>query len=212
MKFADKIKSYRHQYNLTQQAVADQLMISRKTISSWENGRSYPDIFMLVQISDLYHVSLDDLLREDHEMINNYKEEHALNTKKDHAFSTSYLINVVTCIYFLFQTVGLMSVASLSSTWRLILGVIVGIGFLNACYLLSKCNWKRFSGSEKVGILITIIVITVLLMKLNDYRFDISNSYNNGRDFGIGFATSIKSIAFVELIWLYPQFKKVRKE
>lgn len=206
------MKNYRHQYNLTQQEVANELMISRKTISSWENGRSYPDIFMLVQISDLYHVSLDDLLREDHEMIDNYKEEHTINAKKDHTFRTSYLINVVTCIYFLLQTVGLVSITSLNLTWRPVLGIIIGLGSLNVCYLLSKCDWKRFNNSDKVGILITIIVITVLLMKVNDYRFDILNSYNNGRDFGIGFGTSIKSIAFVLLIWLYPQFKKAGKE
>lgn len=64
MEFAVKIKHYRQQNDWTQQVVAEKLGVSRKTISSWGNGRSYPDIFMLVQLSDLYHVSLDDLLRE----------------------------------------------------------------------------------------------------------------------------------------------------
>lgn len=77
MEFAEKIKQYRTHNDWTQQEVATKLGVSRKTISSWENVRSYPDIFMLVQLSDLYHVSLDDLLREDHEMIKNYKQEHA---------------------------------------------------------------------------------------------------------------------------------------
>ena len=53
MKFADKMKLYRRQKEWTQQDVAERLLISRKTISSWENGRSYPDIFMLVQIQNL---------------------------------------------------------------------------------------------------------------------------------------------------------------
>lgn len=64
MEFAVKIKHYRQQNDWTQQVVAEKLGVSRKTISSWGNGRSYPDIFMLVQLSDLNHVSLDDLLRE----------------------------------------------------------------------------------------------------------------------------------------------------
>ncbi len=45
---------------------------------------------MLVQISDLYHVSLDDLLREDHKMINNYKEEHTINKRVDKIFVICY--------------------------------------------------------------------------------------------------------------------------
>ncbi|MBB1110609.1 helix-turn-helix transcriptional regulator [Limosilactobacillus sp. pH52_RY] len=208
MKFADKMKLYRRQKGWTQQDVAERLLISRKTISSWENGRSYPDIFMLVQISDLYHVSLDDLLREDHEMINNYKEEHTMNAKKDNTFTISYIINFLSCIYFLLQTIGLVKTTSLSSIWRVVLGVMFGIALLNVYYLISKCDWKKFKGQEKVGVIITLIIITALLMKISDYRFNISDSYNNGRDFGIGFVTAIKSIAFVALIWLYPQFKK----
>ncbi|QZN92940.1 helix-turn-helix domain-containing protein [Limosilactobacillus panis] len=95
MEFAVKIKHYRQQNDWTQQVVAEKLGVSRKTISSWENGRSYPDIFMLVQLSDLYHVSLDDLLREDHEMIDSYKQEHVTNAKYDRTFTISYIINVV---------------------------------------------------------------------------------------------------------------------
>lgn len=111
------MKLYRRQKEWTQQDVAERLLISRKTISSWENGRSYPDIFMLVQISDLYHVSLNDLLREDHEMIDNYKEEHTMNAKKDNTFTISYIINLLACVYFLFQTIGLVKTTSLSSIW-----------------------------------------------------------------------------------------------
>ena len=47
MDFATKVKKYRAQHEWTQQVVAEKLGVSRKTISSWENGRSYPDIFML---------------------------------------------------------------------------------------------------------------------------------------------------------------------
>lgn len=208
MKFADKIKLYRHQHKWTQQEVAERLAISRKTISSWENSRSYPDIFMLVQLSDLYHVSLDNLLREDHEMIDNYKEEHIINSKKDTTFAISYIINFLGCIYFLCQAIGLVKPTSLNSIWRITLGVLFGIALLNVYYLISKCDWKKVKGQEKAGMIITLIIITVLLMKISDYRFNIADSYNNGRDFGLGFVDAIKSIAFVELIWLYPQFKK----
>lgn len=47
---------------LTQQEVADMLGISNKTLSSWESGRSYPDILVLPALAELYGVSTDEIL------------------------------------------------------------------------------------------------------------------------------------------------------
>ncbi|MFY1049731.1 helix-turn-helix domain-containing protein [Apilactobacillus sp. 1-1-2] len=65
MKFGERIKEQRKIKNMTQEDVAKHLHVSRKTISSWENENSYPDIKSLVKISDLYQISLDSLLNED---------------------------------------------------------------------------------------------------------------------------------------------------
>ncbi len=65
MSFGENFKFVRQQKHLTQAAVAEELHVARQTISSWENGRSYPDIGMLVQISTVYDLSLDYLLKED---------------------------------------------------------------------------------------------------------------------------------------------------
>ena len=132
MEFAVKIKHYRQQNDWTQQVVAEKLAVSRKTISSWENGRSYPDVFMLVQLSDLYHISLDDLLREDHEMIDNYKQEHVTKTKQDHTFVISYIINVVATLYFLCRSlIGTSWLNQLHPGWRMLAGVLVGLMSFN---------------------------------------------------------------------------------
>lgn len=45
--------------NLTQEQVARDFFITRQTISSWENEKTYPDIISLIKLSDYYHVSLD---------------------------------------------------------------------------------------------------------------------------------------------------------
>ena len=65
MQFGERIKEQRKIKNMTQEDVAKHLHVSRKTISSWENENSYPDIKSLVKISDLYQISLDTLLNED---------------------------------------------------------------------------------------------------------------------------------------------------
>lgn len=58
-----QLKQVRTQHKLTQQAVADELHVSRQTISSWETGNSYPDVPNLINLSNLYQVSLDTLIK-----------------------------------------------------------------------------------------------------------------------------------------------------
>ncbi|MFC6294708.1 helix-turn-helix domain-containing protein [Lactiplantibacillus daoliensis] len=65
MRFGERLKQARLNKQLTQKAVAEQLHVSRQTISSWENENSYPDIDSLLRLSDFYDLSLDVLLRED---------------------------------------------------------------------------------------------------------------------------------------------------
>ena len=54
--------------NLTQQKIADDFFITRQTVSSWENGNSYPDIMTLLKLSDYFGFSIDEILREDKKM------------------------------------------------------------------------------------------------------------------------------------------------
>lgn len=209
MKFADKMKSYRQRYRWTQQDVADRLLVSRKTISSWENGRSYPDVFMLVQISDLYHVSLDDLLREDHEMIDSYEKEHKFNAKKDWAFTISYIINAVACVYILLLALGLLKfIPSLWSGWQVIIGCFLALATINVYYLISQINWKKISGVNKVGIHLTLIVIAILLINLDVVTAFSGGARGFGNGFGAGAVTAFKALALTYAIWLYPQFKE----
>lgn len=63
MDIGTKIKNARIHAGLTQEQAAEALGVSRQTISNWENERTYPDIVSVVKISDLYHISLDHLLK-----------------------------------------------------------------------------------------------------------------------------------------------------
>ena len=49
----------------TQALLAWILHVDRKTISSYENGRTTPDLVTLIRIADHYHVTVDDLLRRE---------------------------------------------------------------------------------------------------------------------------------------------------
>lgn len=57
-----KIREQRGQWKWSQQELADQLHVTRQTISKWERGRSYPDLESLVVLTQLFEVSADYLL------------------------------------------------------------------------------------------------------------------------------------------------------
>ena len=69
MELKDRLKEKRTAANYTQKELAELLNVSRQTISSWETGRTYPDLDMIIALSDLYDTPLDLLLKEDSKLI-----------------------------------------------------------------------------------------------------------------------------------------------
>ena len=62
VEFGGQLRSAREIKGLTQKALADQLYVTRQTVSRWECGERYPDIITLKKLSQILSVSLDDLL------------------------------------------------------------------------------------------------------------------------------------------------------
>lgn len=58
---AQQIKSLRTVKNMSQDDLAEKLYISRQAISKWETGESTPDLDKLVQLAEIFEVSLDFL-------------------------------------------------------------------------------------------------------------------------------------------------------
>ena len=63
MEFNNKLYELRKQKGFSQEELANRLNVSRQTISKWEVGESTPDMEKLVAISDLFEVSLDELIK-----------------------------------------------------------------------------------------------------------------------------------------------------
>ncbi|HOE69462.1 MAG TPA: DUF3955 domain-containing protein [Brevefilum sp.] len=62
MDFGEQIKSIRLENNLTQEQMASKLNVTRQAVSNWEGNRNLPDIEMLITISNVFHLSLDQLI------------------------------------------------------------------------------------------------------------------------------------------------------
>lgn len=74
MEIGKKLKTARQEAGLTQEQAAERLFVSRQTISNWENEKTYPDITSVVRLSDLYSISLDELLKGDVKMLEHLEE------------------------------------------------------------------------------------------------------------------------------------------
>lgn len=59
MELGNQIKHYRNEGNLSQEALAEKVYVSRQTVSNWENDKSYPDVKSLLLLSEVFHTSLD---------------------------------------------------------------------------------------------------------------------------------------------------------
>lgn len=75
MNIGEKIRAAREISGLTQMQAAERLLVSRQTVSNWENGKSLPDICSVVRMSELYGVSLDELLKGDREMLDKMERD-----------------------------------------------------------------------------------------------------------------------------------------
>lgn len=68
MEFSEQIKMIRRRSKLTQEELAKKLNVSRQAVSNWENNRNLPDLEMLIKISSVFEISLDQLILGDAKM------------------------------------------------------------------------------------------------------------------------------------------------
>ncbi|KPI54506.1 XRE family transcriptional regulator [Clostridioides difficile] len=99
MEIGKKLKNARINSGLTQEKVAEKINVSRQTISNWENEKSYPDIISVIKLSDLYSISLDELLKGDNKMIEHLEEStNVVHSNKK--LITAIIINIILLILF----------------------------------------------------------------------------------------------------------------
>lgn len=65
MELGKQIRKYRQEAQLSQEDLASRVYVSRQTISNWENDKSYPDVSSLVLLSEVFQISLDELIKGD---------------------------------------------------------------------------------------------------------------------------------------------------
>lgn len=94
MSIGETLKEKRTESQLTQEQLSEKIFVSRKTISNWETGKTTPDIDSLIRLAELFNLSLDTLLLEGSDIVENIKKIEAAKTAKKY-FSCSWLTNMI---------------------------------------------------------------------------------------------------------------------
>ena len=97
MEIGKKLKDARMKSGFTQENVAEKINVSRQTISNWENEKSYPDIINIIELSNLYSISLDDLLKGDDAMMEHLQESTNV-VKSNQKLLRAIILNIIVVI------------------------------------------------------------------------------------------------------------------
>ena len=159
MDIGTKIKQARISANLTQEDIAEKLGVSRQTISSWENGKSYPDVTSLFTLSDVYNVTVDFLAKGDKEMINHLKESSNVRKSNKQIVLCVIALVIVNLAYF----VGIIAIALPEvpyMTFNIVFAIAYIIIFAVFSYIGKGIN--RFFLGLGVFLLCNAFIITTL--------------------------------------------------
>ena len=102
MSFGKRLQGYRKEKGLSQEALANQLYVTRQSISQWENDKTMPSVDLLLKISEIFGVTVDELLgRPETESIPQpVGQENILRDKKDIIEAMRYELSEVKVVLF----------------------------------------------------------------------------------------------------------------
>ncbi|MBQ5316323.1 MAG: helix-turn-helix transcriptional regulator [Oscillospiraceae bacterium] len=136
-KIGQFLKQLRHDKGLTQEQLAEQFNISRRTVSRWETGSNMPDLSLLIELADLYDVDLRELLdgrRKEPDSVPDDPNETAVmiadKATDDHTAMTArfHLIFISGAVCFILYIILLFAEPDVTAAWYDALrGFLVGI-------------------------------------------------------------------------------------
>ena len=141
MNIGNKIKNAREENKLTQTQASESLMVSRQTISNWENGKSLPDILSVIRMSELYQISLDELLKGDKALMEKIEKDIEISKTEKKIIKYAWIAILVGAILLvlgnIFEGNPIIEFLSGATPW-----VLLGLTFLCWIMSLNKQNTK----------------------------------------------------------------------
>ena len=105
MKIGKRIREHRAELGLSQDDLAARVYVSRQTISSWENDKTYPDVQSLLILSDVFGATVDSLIKGDVEtMTETIDRDARLLMRLGYAMLSFLLLMVATLVWLAIQS------------------------------------------------------------------------------------------------------------
>ena len=162
MEISKCIKDARQKNNISQESLAEQLGVSRQTISSWETGKSYPDIVSVIKMSDIFNISLDKMLKEDKKLVSNMQEKmDTVKSNKSIIFTILFAIIIFGGTYLIRTFVDIPKIDNLYLNIGVLIVFMIGV----LSYLFSNVYVGKFLNQKtsNKSILKTIIVMLIIV-------------------------------------------------
>ncbi|WP_283679881.1 helix-turn-helix transcriptional regulator [Lentilactobacillus sp. Marseille-Q4993] len=181
MEISKVIQKHRQRLGLSQQNLADKLMISRQSISKWERGTALPSFANVVALSDLFGISLDEMIRGDDRLMSKLEQGKMGPITK--ILVWSFGIAVPLCILLAGFGMGATTLDNITS-------VLLFFFFIA---LICTVKWNKLKSLFRKPTQVLIIICLVLFLLPQVYRVpQILNGWSN--DIRTGFDEGSKSV------------------
>lgn len=98
MEIGARIKGHRRTAGMSQDDLAARVYVSRQTISSWENNKTYPDVQSLLLLSEIFDATVDSLIKGDVETMNETIERDSTIMKRLSYVMLGFLLLMIACL------------------------------------------------------------------------------------------------------------------
>ncbi|MFP7732386.1 helix-turn-helix domain-containing protein [Priestia aryabhattai] len=106
MNLGEQLQKLREEKQISREELAGEMNVSRQAVYKWENNKGYPDIENLIKLSELYNVTLDELIKGDQ----SFQSKIAIDRKKSEDLSDpGFVIGIILVFAGLFFDLGTFS-------------------------------------------------------------------------------------------------------
>lgn len=137
MFFGDKLKIEREKKGWSQNDLAEKIFVSRQSVSKWETNKNYPNIEVIINLSDLFDITIDELLRSDNglktKVIQDSKSSNTLNWKTSFLTILGIIFGIIVASFIKNDGFDLVSIS-----WA----AVITLAFLYLIFLMFP-QWRK---------------------------------------------------------------------
>ena len=201
------ILKLRTERGMSQDELADEIMVTRQAVSRWENGKCMPDSSIMLELCNILDVTVNELLSGERIEMNNYEEKVSenlieLKRKDENNMNKNTIISI---IYTITMVIGILvccicDVAiSGTLTWSLITLSSILITWIASFPVILL---------GKKGVLVAMVAISILILP---FMYILSILIKVNEVFNVGAIMSIYTLVFLWIIYILYYRLKERK-